>query len=83
MRNIRILRTLPISELTDEEILKAAVDRLQTKAAMLVYEDSESQKFIFLYQYKEGGSSLITRLKHAYEEKFGKLKSIDYKDVQL
>ena len=74
MRNIRDIRLLPVSELTDEEILKAAVDRLQTKAAMLVYDDDT--KWIFLYRVKEGGYPLINRLKHAYEDKFGKMKKL-------
>jgi len=77
MRNIRELRNLPISEMTDEEILKAAVDRLKTNAAMLVYDDAESNKWIFLSRSKNGGSALITRMKKVCESVFGKFKSLN------
>jgi len=76
MRNIRELRKLPISELTDEEILKAAVDRLQTKAAMLVYDDAESNKWIFLSRYQSGGKELLDGMRKVCESVFGKFKSL-------
>jgi len=75
MRNIREIRDLPVSQLTDEEILKAAVDRLQTKAAMLVYDDGN--KWIFLSRCKEGGSGLISGMKKVCETVFGKFKSLN------
>lgn len=76
-RNIRILRELPISEMTDEEILKAAVDRLKTKAAMLCYDDQESKRVVFLGRYKKDGRIILRQLQVAWEEKFGKWKKID------
>jgi len=79
MRNIREIRDLPISQLTDEEILKAAVYRLQTKAAMLVYE-SDNGGLVFLGRYKKGGYPTLTKLKRAWEDVFGKFKKIDYEE---
>lgn len=76
-RNIRILRELPISQMTDEEIVKAALDRLQTKAAMLCYEDPESKRVIFFGRYKKDGRIILRQLQVAWEEKFGKWKKID------
>ncbi|MGV8094494.1 MAG: hypothetical protein AB2L24_21785 [Mangrovibacterium sp.] len=77
VRNIREIRNLAISELSDDEIVKAAMDRLNTKAIMLVYDDADSNKWIFLSRYKKGGLSLLNALKRAWEEKFGKFKKID------
>jgi len=77
MRNIRELRNLPISEMTDEEILKAAVDRLQTKAAVLIYESPDNGIIISLGRYKKGGYPILTDIKHALEAYFGKFKKIE------
>ncbi|QIK58820.1 hypothetical protein G7050_02760 [Dysgonomonas sp. HDW5A] len=76
MKNIREIRTLPISELTDEEIVKATMDRLKAKCVMLVYEDSENG-IAFLGRYRKGGSLLLNQLKKAWEEKWGKLTKIE------
>ena len=51
-RSIRILRELPISQVTDEEIVKAALDRLQSKSVMLGYIDDG--RWIFQWYYKIG-----------------------------
>ncbi len=75
MRHIREIYDLPVSQLTDEEILKCAVKRLETKAAMLVYECDD--RFIFLGRYRKGGYSLLTMLKRAWVDKFGKWKKLD------
>ena len=72
MRHIREIYNLPISQLTDEEILKCATKRLETKAAMLVYESDN--RLIFLGRYKKGGYHFLTMLKKAWEDKFGKFK---------
>jgi len=77
MRHIREIYNLPISELTDEEICKAAMKRLKTKSILLVYDDEESKKWIFLGKYKKGGSLMHTRLKEAWETRFGKFKKIE------
>lgn len=75
MRHIREIENLPISQLTDEEILKAAVKRLGTKAAMLVYESEN--RLVFLGRYRKGGYPFLTHLKQAWEGKFGKLEKIN------
>lgn len=59
-RHIRILRKLPISQMTDAEIVKAAMDRLQSKAVMLGYIDEG--RWIFSWRYKNGGYPLIRSL---------------------
>jgi len=76
-RNIKILRSLPISEMTDAEIIKAAVDRLNAKAGMLVYFDQESNRYIFMSQWKSDGYHLISDLKKAWEAKFGKFLKVE------
>ncbi|WP_019540581.1 hypothetical protein [Proteiniphilum acetatigenes] len=59
-RNIRILRELPISQMTDEEIVKAAMDRLKSKAAVLGYLDDN--RWVFSWRYKNGAYPLIKSL---------------------
>jgi hypothetical protein len=75
VRHINEIYNLPVSELTDEEILKCAVKRLECMAAMLVYE-SEG-RLQFLGRYKKGGYRWLTLLKRAWESEFGKFKSFD------
>lgn len=77
MRNIREIRTLPISELTDEEIVKATMDRLKTNSVMLIYNDVEDQRYIFLGRYRKEGRLMLRQLQIAYEEKFGKFKKLE------
>lgn len=77
MRHIREIRTLPMSELTDEEIVKAAMDRLKSVSVMLVYQDPEDNRMIFLGRYKKGGRLMLRQLQIAWEEKFGKCKEIE------
>lgn len=59
-RHIRILRELPISKMTDEEIVKAALDRLQSKAVMLGYLDEG--RWVFQCWYKMGFCSYYKSL---------------------
>lgn len=75
MRHIREIKNLSISELTDEEIAKAALYRLEAKAVMLVYADNDGM--YFFGRYKKGGRSILRQLQIAWEEKFGKLQRID------
>jgi len=75
MRHIREIYDLPVSQLTDEEILKCAFKRLGTKAAMLVYESDE--RLVFLGRYRKGGYRFLTMLNRAWEERFGKFKKND------
>lgn len=77
MRNIREIRNLPVSELTDEEIVKAAMDRLKTNSVMLVYNDVDDRRYIFLGRYKKGGRLMLRQLQIAYEEKFGKFNKLE------
>ena len=67
---------LPISELTDEEIAKATMYRLNTKYLMFIYEDSESNNMIFITRWKKDGRAVVSQIKKAIEEKFGKIKPI-------
>ncbi len=77
MRNVPEIRNLPVSELSDEEIVKAAMDRLKTNSVMLVYNDMKDQRYIFLGRYKKGGRLMLRQLQIAYEDKFGKFKKIE------
>jgi len=79
-RHIKDIYTLPVSELTDEEILKVTVKRVGTKAAVLAYQDPDTNRWIFLGRYKTGGYPLLTALKRAWEDKFGKFKKEDYEE---
>lgn len=77
MRHIREIEKLPISELSDEEITKAALHRLNSNAVMLVYNDTSNNRMYFIGRYKKGGSHLLTSLKQAWEERFGKFNKIE------
>ncbi len=77
MRHISEIRDLPISQLSDEEIAKAAMHRLESKALYLVYQD-EKEGLIFIGRWRGGGSKSITALKQAWEERFGKLHKIEF-----
>jgi hypothetical protein len=77
MRHIREIENLPVNQLTDEEILKATMKRLKTKSIMLVYDDEENNKWVFLGRYKKGGLLMMKRLREAWEEKFGKFKKME------
>lgn len=59
-RHIRTLRELTVSQMTDEEIVKAAMDRLKSKAVMLGYLDEG--RWIFSWRYKNGSHSLVKSL---------------------
>ncbi len=77
MRNIRDIRSLSVSELTDEEIVKAAMDRIKTRSIMMVYENPDDLKLIFLGRYRKGGRLMLRQLQIAWEEKFGKFNNIE------
>lgn len=79
-RHIRIIEKLPISELTDEEIAKAALHRLDAKAVMLIYGDEDM--LTFLGRYRNGGSPIATAIKRAYEKEYGKLFPIKNDDKE-
>lgn len=75
MRHIKEIEKLPISDLTDEEILKCTVKRLNTKAAILIYEDEGN--ITSLWRYKKTGYPYLTQVKKVLENAFGKFKSIE------
>lgn len=80
-RNIRILRELTVSKMTDEEIVKAVMDRLKSRAVMLVYENPDDNwGMIFLGRYRKGGRLMHQQLQLAWEEKFGKWKKLDQEE---
>lgn len=76
-RHIHKIKDLPISQLSDEEIVKAAMHRLKTQSILLVYDDVESNKWIFLGRHKKGGEVMQNRLRKTWEEKFGKFKKVE------
>lgn len=78
MRHLREIKELPVSELTDEEIVKAAMHKLGANAAMLVYADEEQTYFIGRYQ--KGGQMVFRQLQSAWEERFGKLDRVEKDD---
>lgn len=74
---------MPISQLSDEEILKAALYRLEAKAAALVYLDREGHAWWF-YRYKNrkgifGGHRFCTMLIQAWESHIGIGKKVTNK----
>lgn len=68
-RNIRILREIPISQMTDEEIVKAAMDRLNTNSVMLAYLDEG--RWNFIHWYRNGFFSHVKELIEHMDNWFG------------
>lgn len=55
MRKLSEIYNLPVSELTDEEIIKATMKRLGTKMCALVYRGDEGQtEVLWRFKDKEG-----------------------------
>jgi hypothetical protein len=79
-RHIRELRNLPISEMTDEEIVKASMDRLKANCAMLVYDDG--QTLAFFGRYNAAGRITLMNLRKVCETVFGKFHAIKDEDDQ-
>jgi len=80
MRRITEIMHLPISQLSDEEIVKAAMYRLGARAAGLVYEDTEGQG-VLLFRYKNrSGSKFCQKMKTAWEDRVSKLRHITNKN---
>ena len=73
-RHIKDIENLPISQLSDEEILKVAFKRLGTSAAMLVYESENRLVFLGRYSIPKKGYHFLSQLKKAWEKEFGKFK---------
>lgn len=80
MRRINEIKNLPIAQLTDEEIVKAAMHRLGARAAGLIYEDIEGHAY-FLFRYKNrNGAKFCAQMKTAWEDKVGKLRHVTNKE---
>jgi len=75
MRTILEIRKLPMSELTDEEIAKGALDRLNANAIVFGYSDKAGNVYFFS-RYKNKSSWFITKCRKALESVFGKMKFI-------
>lgn len=78
-RHIKILRELKMSEMTDEEMLKVAVDKLQAKAGMLIYMDRQNTVWWFgRYKNKFPESRRwLKQMEQCWEKYFkGKLQRI-------
>lgn len=77
MRNIIELRKLPISELTDEEVVKVMRDKLNAPMVMLVYTDETGNGF-FLGRWKgPDGKKFWNKLITAWQDKYGKMDSLE------
>lgn len=80
MRHIRVIEKLPISELSDEEIAKAAVHRLKANLVGLVYQDEEGYS-VFIGRYRNSaGRRFWKQLITAWEGKFAKLRRLDERE---
>ena len=84
MRHIKEIKDLPISQLSDEEILKATLYRLEAKAAVLVYLDRDNHSWFF-YRYKKrkgifGGDRWCTLLINAWKDYFKEPKRVTNKN---
>jgi hypothetical protein len=55
IRNLRVIKSLPVSELTDEEICKLFLSRFEARAIVMMYVDKQGQYYSFgrLYSGKE------------------------------
>lgn len=74
MRRIHEIKDLPISQLSDEEICKAAMYRLNARVCILIYDDQTSvQTFV---RWNSARDKFIWReLKKAYDNYLGKIKT--------
>ncbi len=82
MRKISELRNLPVCQLSDEEIVKAARDRLDAKAVIFIYMDQQDQAWSFCRwaSTKQGGAigrKFISCFKNEFDNWF------KYKDWKL
>jgi hypothetical protein len=79
-RHIRVIRDLPISQLSDDEIVKAAMYRLEANCCAIMYQDEAGQSF-FLTRYKnKRGKQFVNLMLLAWEGKFGKMRRIKQTD---
>lgn len=71
-RSITELSNLPISEMTDEEIVTTIRDLFKSKFALIAYESKGS--YLFLSACSNGGKFMISNLQKAWEDKFGNME---------
>lgn len=83
MRHIREIENLPVNQLTDEEICKAAMYRLNSNFAMLIYHDMENNRLVFLGRYRKDGRQLNAKLIKVYEREYGKMIRIKTKEEKI
>ena len=80
MRHISEIKNLPVSELTDEEICKAAMHRLNSNATLLIYHDMENNRLVFLGRYRKDGRQINAAIIKVYEREYGKMIRIKTKE---
>ncbi len=79
MRRISEIKNLPITQLSDEEIVKAAMHRLEGNYAMLIYLGKDENVF-FLGRWRNAkGRNYAKVIMKAWEDKFGKMKRVTNK----
>lgn len=81
MRHIKDIKELPVSELSDEEILKVACHRLNAKCGFFGYMSQDGTVWLFgRYKNKHPeGRRFLSDLWKAWESKIGKFKRIKEK----
>jgi hypothetical protein len=75
-RHIRQIINLPISQLSDEEIVKAAMHRLNAQGVALMYIDADGQQYFFTRYRHKVGRTFVSQWLKAWENLFGKMKRI-------
>lgn len=69
-RRISEIKNLPISQLSDEEIVKAAMHRLQAKAIVMGILDSDNNTWLFIKYKTVRGKWYCQTMQHLYRHYF-------------
>lgn len=75
-RHIREIKDLPISQLSDSEIVKAAMYRLEAQAVALMYVDKEGKSYFFTRWRHKAGKPFVNMWLQAWGKLFGKMTRI-------
>lgn len=75
-RHIRQIKDLPISQLSDAEIIKAAMYRLDAQAVAMMYVDKSGQSYFFTRWRHKAGRPFVRMWMQAWEKMFGKMTRI-------
>lgn len=75
-RHIKVIIDLPVSQLTDEEIAKAACKRLGAKMAALIYLDEDGHSYFLSHYADPVGAKFWTACLQAWEKMFTKVRRI-------